>query len=832
MHKLYPFYFARTITSISRVLAGLVIFIGIAGSVGWIFDIYFLRGIIPNASTMRVNTAICLILSGVCMFNILNSRLLIRCMAIVVSLVGLFTLSEYIFDLDLGIDELFYPEKDFISDNGQPGRMSFITATSFLLTGMVILCYTRQNALYKTAQFFSTIIFFIGLAPLMGYIFGEGLYGNASMYTQMAFPTAFAFICLGLAFLTKFPDKGYVAVLNGTYLGNSFARIIFVLSTIVPALLSGVLILLNEQGYKASYLTIFFCCMAYALTTIIVTYKHLVKINQADAQRLQLMADIEAKNKELASKNTELAATCKELSSTNQELVVSNDQLEVLNSKLKNANYEIERLSQTALEAIENKYRHLTESISDIFFALDHEMKFTYWNKASEISSGGLKAEQVIGKSLYELFPGLRGSAPEKCYIEALRTGEFQKCIYDTSYGNTTHIYDVNIYPYEEGLTVFIKDITQKKMAEAQLSELQSRFESIISSAMDAIITTDESRNIIMFNHAAEKMFGYKADEVLGKSIHIIIPQPLYQSDYTAVDLMNLVDISSEDKGKMLYGLRSDGSEFPVEASVSELSLQEKHYFTVILRDITLRKKAEQQEKQLNNELICQNQQLQQFGYITSHNLRAPIANILGLTQIFNSSNPVDPINQIAIENIKKATVKLDDIIKDLNEILAYQKAINTSKEWISLPDVLNDVSITIAQHIEDSNTCIIADFSTLKDIFSVKSYMNSIFQNMLTNAIKYRRPNVTPQICVTTTEVENYVCLAFTDNGMGIDLEKNKEKLFGMYKRFHIHVEGKGLGLHLVKTQVEALNGRIEVESMLGEGTSFKIYLPKERAE
>jgi signal transduction histidine kinase len=102
----------------------------------------------------------------------------------------------------------------------------------------------------------------------------------------------------------------------------------------------------------------------------------------------------------------------------------------------------------------------------------------------------------------------------------------------------------------------------------------------------------------------------------------------------------------------------------------------------------------------------------------------------------------------------------------------------------------------------------------------------------MLTNAIKYRRPNVTPQICVTTTEVENYVCLAFTDNGMGIDLEKNKEKLFGMYKRFHIHVEGKGLGLHLVKTQVEALNGRIEVESMLGEGTSFKIYLPKERAE
>jgi PAS domain S-box-containing protein len=403
--------------------------------------------------------------------------------------------------------------------------------------------------------------------------------------------------------------------------------------------------------------------------------------------------------------------------------------------------------------------------------------------------------------------------------------------VFETNFGNHKHIYEVNVYPYDEGLTVFTKDITLRKQAEAQLSELQSRFESIINSAMDAIITTDSSRNIVLFNQAAEKLFGYKVDDVLGLPIQQIIPQPLYHKGNTG-EIPSYPTSGNEDRADVLYGLRSDGTRFPIEASMSELTLEDKQYLTIILRDVTLRTKAEQQEKQLNNELIYQNQQLQQFGYITSHNLRAPIANILGLTQIFNTSNLVDPINQIAIENIKKATVKLDDIIKDLNEILAYQKAINTSKEYIRLQDVIDDVSITIAQHIEDSGTCIEADFSAAPEIYSVKSYVNSIFQNMLTNAIKYRKRAVTPHIRVKTILAQEYICLAFSDNGLGIDLEKNKEKIFGMYKRFHVHVEGKGLGLHLVKTQVEALHGKVEVESTLGEGTTFKIYLPREKAD
>jgi hypothetical protein len=355
-------------TSIARILAGIVLFTGIAGLAGWIFDIYFLRGILPDASTMRVNTAIGFILSSICLIGLPTKQLIYKCLAVAALLIGFFTLTEYTFNIDLGIDELFFVEKDLISDKGNPGRMSLNTAIGFLLCGAVALLFMMQNPLYKAAQFFTMIIFFIGLGPFMGYLYGETLYGKASMYSQMAFPTALSFICLGLGFLLRFPERGYVAVLNGEYLGSSFARIIFVLATVVPALLSGVLILLNETGYSASYSTIFVVCVAYALMIILLTYQHLTRVNQADAQRLELLAKLEVANKGLSDTNAQLAATVEKLSSTNKELSISNEQLEVLNSKLIEANYENERLSNSALAASEHKYKHLTENPCMSFF--------------------------------------------------------------------------------------------------------------------------------------------------------------------------------------------------------------------------------------------------------------------------------------------------------------------------------------------------------------------------------------------------------------------------------------------------------------------------------
>jgi signal transduction histidine kinase len=115
--------------------------------------------------------------------------------------------------------------------------------------------------------------------------------------------------------------------------------------------------------------------------------------------------------------------------------------------------------------------------------------------------------------------------------------------------------------------------------------------------------------------------------------------------------------------------------------------------------------------------------------------------------------------------------------------------------------------------------------------VVSVRSYVQSILFNLLTNAIKYRSPHRPLEIEVFSYQEGNFICLGVQDNGLGIDLEKYQDKLFGMYKRFHQHIDGKGLGLHLVKTQIEALGGSIAVESAKGEGTTFKVMFPVEVA-
>jgi signal transduction histidine kinase len=128
---------------------------------------------------------------------------------------------------------------------------------------------------------------------------------------------------------------------------------------------------------------------------------------------------------------------------------------------------------------------------------------------------------------------------------------------------------------------------------------------------------------------------------------------------------------------------------------------------------------------------------------------------------------------------------------------------------------------------IQESETTIQEDFNAAPTCYAVPAYIESILYNLVSNGIKYRAPERKPVISIKTIKENGRILLTVSDNGIGLDLSKLKDKLFSLYQRFHDHVEGKGLGLFLVKTQVEALNGTIEIDSKVNEGTSFKIHLP-----
>lgn len=245
-----------------------------------------------------------------------------------------------------------------------------------------------------------------------------------------------------------------------------------------------------------------------------------------------------------------------------------------------------------------------------------------------------------------------------------------------------------------------------------------------------------------------------------------------------------------------------------------------------VLIDVTDIKKAELETLVLTDRLQSKNKELRQVAYMVSHDLRAPIAKILGLASIFDGDAAE---NKFIVEKITEATVHLDNVVKDINNILSTRNADKGKQEFVHFESKLKLITKVLEQEIKESKALITTDFRGSTGVITAKGHLYSILYNLLSNSIKYRLSEKPLHIHLETTEHEKFICLTVKDNGMGIDLLKNEEKIFGLYNRFHGDTfPGKGIGLHLVKRHAESLGGKVEVESKVNEGTEFKIYIPK----
>ncbi len=236
--------------------------------------------------------------------------------------------------------------------------------------------------------------------------------------------------------------------------------------------------------------------------------------------------------------------------------------------------------------------------------------------------------------------------------------------------------------------------------------------------------------------------------------------------------------------------------------------------------------KQTQELQKTNQELIEHNNQLEQFAFIAAHNLRAPLTRVLGLANLIQMG-PTEKDKQTALEKLIASTHDLDQVIKDLNAILNIKRHTGNFTE-VDLNESLTRTKRILEKEIEDTRTKIINNFSEADKVYAIAPYVESILYNLISNSIKYRDPERAPFIAIKTTHEKEFVCLAVMDNGLGIDLNKYQQSVFNLYKRFHLHVEGKGLGLYLVKTQIEALGGRVEVRSEPNEGTTFHVYFKR----
>ncbi|MBT1697440.1 tetratricopeptide repeat protein [Fulvivirgaceae bacterium PWU4] len=234
--------------------------------------------------------------------------------------------------------------------------------------------------------------------------------------------------------------------------------------------------------------------------------------------------------------------------------------------------------------------------------------------------------------------------------------------------------------------------------------------------------------------------------------------------------------------------------------------------------------------RRTNDELMKYNAELLQFSYTVSHNLRGPVARLLGLADLADKEHDFQQVKQL-IDFIGVTAHDLDLIIKDLSKILELRNNPHQAQEVVALASEWEQ-SKSLLQDSLTGNEEIVANFEDLPAITTVRPMLQSIFYNLLSNAIKFKSPERRLKVVATSQRVNGKAILEISDNGLGFNIRLHHEKLFKLYKRFHTHVEGRGLGLYLIKSQVEVLQGTIEVDSEPDKGSAFRIILPISNGE
>lgn len=382
-------------------------------------------------------------------------------------------------------------------------------------------------------------------------------------------------------------------------------------------------------------------------------------------------------------------------------------------------------------------------------------------------------------------------------------------------------------------------DVTELRRAERKRLENEKALEVLVRDAVDGIITIDAEGRVETFNPAAEQIFGYEAEEVVGRNVKILVPVPLSESHdgyirtYLESGRKKIIGSIREVIGK-----RKDGSEFPVDLSVSEMRVDERIRFAGIVRDISDRKQAEEallaanqnlelRIQERTEELVRSNEDLQQFAYAASHDLQEPLRMVSSYVQLLERRYR-DRLDEDALQFIQYAvdgSARMKQLIDDL---LAYSRIGTQGKplQPVDVEEVLAQALENLSVAIEECSAEITWD--TLPPVLGDHTQLLRLLQNLVGNAIKYRGTRV-PAIHVSAVEDGSMWRFAVRDNGIGFD-PKHAGRVFEVFQRLHSRQEysGTGIGLSVCKKIVERHGGRIWAESTPGEGSSFFFLLPR----
>ncbi len=409
-------------------------------------------------------------------------------------------------------------------------------------------------------------------------------------------------------------------------------------------------------------------------------------------------------------------------------------------------------------------------------------------------------------------------------WVRAIGQAEFKKGICKRLYG------------------VF-QDITETKNAREAVNRLNEELNTILNAGYVSIIGTDKDGLITHFNKGAEILLQYKAGEIIG--IHT--PALLH----VEAEVVERGKQLSEQYGRTIEGfgvfvellrqgefesrewtyVRKDGSTFPVQLVVTAVRNMQGEIigFLGVATDISELKKAEKEMKSLLDITTDQNERLKNFAHIVSHNLRSHSGNIDMILDLYIQDNPAVAVNEY-ISLLKKSSGNLKETIANLNEVVLMNTSFEEKLVPINLHQLIEAATQNVSQMAREGLVTIYNEVNADVEVLGLAAYLDSILLNFISNGIKYRATDREPFIRLSAIKQEAYVLLKIEDNGLGINIKKYGAKLFGMYKTFHGNADARGIGLFITKNQIEAMGGKVEVESEVNKGTLFKIYFKYEK--
>jgi PAS domain S-box-containing protein len=483
------------------------------------------------------------------------------------------------------------------------------------------------------------------------------------------------------------------------------------------------------------------------------------------------------------------------------------------------------------------KYRGLLEAAPDAMVVVNQAGEIVLLNVQAE-KQFGYSRDELVGQQVKNIIP--EGFA-ERLIADGTRTaaealaqqiGTGIELIARRKDGTEFPI-EIMLSPLEsaEGIlvTAAIRNITTRRDTETHLAQMEGRYRGLLEAAPDAMVVVNQAGEIVLLNVQAEKQFGYSRDELVGQQVKNIIPEGFAErliADGTRSAAQALAQ--QIGTGIELIARRKDGTEFPIEIMLSPLESAEGVLVTAAIRNITERKKSEEHLVKTVGELKRSNDELQQFAYVSSHDLQEPLRMVTSYTQLLAGrykgrlDSDADEFIAFAVDGCNR----MQGLIKDL---LAYSRAGTNGKvlREVSAENALKEALANLRATIDQSSAVVTHD--ALPAIRTDEMQLTQVFQNLVGNAIKYHGTEV-PHVHVSATKNGgNEWTFSVRDNGLGID-PQYFDRIFILFQRLHgrDEFEGTGIGLAICKKILERLGGRIWVESQPEKGSTFYFALPE----